>query len=248
MPDSKKRESFLFAMKERIFISLCSFSAFLMLLSIQVQAVNASSHEVSACHCFRNRTFNPQDKASSDDYLLTTTTNSLIASEFDIPKRQIIMRKMRDGVKNVDLITALYLARESGINAARLLEMKQEKPWSEVINMLKTSKAMPQDDSLSQPSLEGNTDKQIAETILNRIIVHRFAPGPDAIANIRDKGFTLKEIIVVLTLAEHSGKAAMEIARLHTADQQSWSEIAHSMGLQPAEVGKLLEKEMNSDK
>jgi hypothetical protein len=58
---------------------------------------------------------------------------------------------------------------------------------------------------------------------------------------LRKKGLNSREIILVNTLADHTGTPAQVIAAQNRENGLSWSEIAHNFGLTPADVGKLLE-------
>ncbi len=62
------------------------------------------------CHCFQDRTYNPDKKYSTDEYLLATTFNSFLSSNFNVPKRDIVMLKMKGGAGAEDVIIALYVS------------------------------------------------------------------------------------------------------------------------------------------
>lgn len=212
----------------------------LLLLPLMPRTSHAAT-ETGNCHCFRNRTFNAADRFSSDEYLLTTTFNSLLAGEFDISKRQIIMLKMGQGVANNLLVTALYLAKETGKEVTQLLAMKKQQPWKVIISRLKTAKASPELEKLFTFITPDVSDDQIAEYVTDLLIFNRFPSAQESLVLLRKKSLSSREIILVNTLADHTGTPALMIADLYQEKKLSWSEIVHNFGLEPADVGKLLE-------
>lgn len=43
-----------------------------------------------SCHCFRDREYDPANPAKSDEYLLATASNTLLATAYGVPKRDIV--------------------------------------------------------------------------------------------------------------------------------------------------------------
>jgi len=216
-----------------------SFIIISTLLSLAAQQAY-SANDAGSCHCFRDRTFNPEDTFASDDYLLTTTFNSLLASEFDITKRQVIMMKMREGIANNDLVTALYIAKNTGLNISKLLQMKKQTPWHEIIRLLHPSQPLQHDEDPFGFISADLSDDEITEQITDKMISNHFNPSPESVTMLRQKGLQPREIIVVYTLAAQSGESPAKIANIYSSGS-SWSKIAHDFGLEPAKVGKLLE-------
>lgn len=64
-----------------------------VLILLSMSCASAFAQPTGGCHCFRDRTYNPENKFSSDSYLLTTVFNSLTADYFSISKQQIITLK-----------------------------------------------------------------------------------------------------------------------------------------------------------
>lgn len=212
----------------------------IFLSSLSTAAIGTEPNQTNNCHCFRDRTFNPGNKFISDDYILTTTFNSLLASEFNISKRQIIMMKMRDGVANADLMTALFIAKESGIETTQLLQMKKTQSWQKIVKSLQEGEASQGKNAFS--FIQTNkSDESIAEDISFRLITKRFSPSPDDLDTLRKNKLTARQIVLSFTLANHASIPVLKLADQFLTKGYSWSEIAHNLGLQPADTGKLLE-------
>ena len=77
----------------------------LALLLFSLMPANKSIDEsVFKFHCFTKRVYNPAERFAADDYILATSFNSLLARLAALPKRQIVMIKMNDGVAQDDLL------------------------------------------------------------------------------------------------------------------------------------------------
>jgi hypothetical protein len=211
---------------------------FLLGLALLFPGPAASANMTAACHCFRDRAFNPADPFSSDAYLLTTVFNSLLTAHFDIAKRQIVLMKMQGGTSNSDLLIALHIAAQTGSDVDRLLALKKNRTWRDAVGEL----PVPPDaaDDLLHQIRSGMPEEQAADLVMEKMISERFARQPREIEALREGGLELREIILLLTLADHSGIDPGSILAQHRQKNLSWSAIAHNFGLQPAAAGKLL--------
>ena len=213
----------------------------IVLLNIPLTAISAET--TANCHCFRNRTFNPADKFIADDYILSTTFNSLLASEFNVSKRDIIMMKMRDGVGNTDLMAAFYISQQTGSDVKQLLQMRKKLSWQEIVRpLLEGSQPSKMKDSLSFIQ-SSKSDAQIVEHITQLLIISRFSSSPAVLKELKKQNLTEKQIVLAHTLGNHAGIPVEKIVDQYLNQGQSWSEIAHNLGLQPTDTGKLLENE-----
>ena len=115
-----------------------SIAALLMLLSMLPAPRHGYAGTTTACHCFRQRDYNPKAKFAADDYLLATCFNSLTARYFNISKRQIIMLKMKGGIHQDDLLTALQLHRNFSLDLQQLVSLRQQGyPWKDIVSKFK---------------------------------------------------------------------------------------------------------------
>ena len=53
------------------------------------------------------------------------------------------MMKMKDGVANTDLITALYIAKETDSEVKQLLQMRKTISWQEIVRPLLENPTLP---------------------------------------------------------------------------------------------------------
>lgn len=202
----------------------------------------SSAGQTGGCHCFRDRFYNPADRFVSDSYLLTTVFNSLTADFFSIAKRQIIMLKMKGGVQNDDLLIALYISRSTGIEITDILAEKKNRAWQQVLAEVTVPDSFRKDKWYSR-MLTGMPDTKAAEDITGEIFSSRFGVTQKEMQEMVHQGYSLREIAVILTLAEHVQTAPEIISSPYREKGLSWSEIAHNFGLEPADVGKLAGKQ-----
>lgn len=128
---------------KKIFCFLC------ILLSPSLAFAISQPEPTINCHCFKDRTFDPQNKYAADGYLLTTSFNSFIATKFTISKRQIVMMLMRGVVGPEDLLIGLYLAREAEDDLESMLAILDNGgTWEQILSQESLQKEGESDDFL----------------------------------------------------------------------------------------------------
>lgn len=214
-------------------------TCFLCLLVILSPSVALTMEQTDACHCFRDRVFNPAKRFQADDYLLTTVGNSLTASHFSISKRRIVMMKMKGGTGNNDLLIGLYLGSIGDSEVKDLLAAKAKSSWREAVAGDSRLSAR-QNDAIVSLLKKGEKEEEIAGLIMQTMLRKRFDVTDGILLSLSQTGISPRETALVLTLAEHVGIPAGKIAAQNQTKGLSWSEIAHNFGLAPPEVGKLI--------
>ena len=106
---------------------------FLLLAAMIAEPTGAKM--ATSCHCFKQRSYDPEARFIADDYILATSFNSLTANLYNIPKRQIIMLKMKGGIHQNDLLIALKISHDSGIDRQQLLSLRQKDySWQNILS------------------------------------------------------------------------------------------------------------------
>ena len=224
MPVSSSRKNFVF-----LFISL----VFLGCLPRLVAAESATG-----CHCFRERDYNPSAKFAADEYLLATTFNSLISKYFAIPKREVVMLKMQGGMDENDLLIGHYIAKASGSAPQALLDQRRNnKTWQAILSEPKMASAG-KGNPLLAAIKSGIGTRQGGGLVAEKMIADFFAVSPASVAALRADGLDVKEAAVVMLLAQAGKTQPRSLVDLHRKKGQSWSEIAHGLGIEPAAAGK----------
>ena len=192
--------------------------------------------DMASCHCFRDRSYDPDNRFAADDYLLATSYNSLIARTFGISKGEIIMKKMRGGVNGNDLLIGLFLGATCGRSPELLLAIHDDGgTWQQI-----TSSACG-DKKSNDPALsalaQGNDARTVA-LITDFMLKKRYPPPEQAIKKIRSRLADDKKVALVLALAEQTGLAPDRLLTLYLDQKKSFAQIAHSHGLTPEAVGR----------
>jgi len=213
-------------------------SILFLIISCLLSAVPLNAEQANRCHCFRNREFKADNRFSADDYLLTTSFNSLVATTLDVSKKEIIMQMMKGGVAPTDLVIALYIARESGLTPEILLAIHDNGgTWQEILHS-QTLK----DKQNNTPILKAITDGAATKTILRKItdwmLAERFGITQKELSCLQPSDFTYKETALLFILHKITDTPINLLIDLTRNQGMSWSEIAHNGGMTPAEVGK----------
>ncbi len=192
-----------------------------------------------ACHCFRDRTYNPQQKFASDEYILATSFNSLMARGLGVAKRQIVMIKMKEGVGQEDLLISLAIAQASKSNSNQLLDLNKTMSWQKIIADWQFPESSEKGKILVKVR-SGLASKEAAVQIANQLLVDYFAITLDDVKKVRALGLNEKEMSLVFILAHFSQLKPAALIVQYKEQGKSWSEIAQSLGVDPVAAGKLI--------
>jgi hypothetical protein len=205
----------------------------------------ASAEQTDRCHCFRDRSYDPSDKFAADDYLLTTSYNSLIAATLGVSKRQIVMMKMKGGIDPDELLTALYVTSVTKAPMDQLLSIRENGgSWQSILN----SPSL-QEEDLSDPVIaeirSGSAAEDTAALITDAMIRIYYHALPEKIKEVRGHDFSNKELALLFALQQQTDTPIKEIITISREQGMSWSEIAHQFKLSPSAIGKAIHGKMD---
>ncbi len=214
----------------------CSILSLYCCLLLLLPSISLAANSTTNCHCFKNRSFDPAKKFAADDYLITTTFNSLVAATFGIEKRQIVMMKMRGGVNPDDLLIGLYVAHVTPADLDLLLGIRKNgASWKEIVSSPGLSTVTdPILDTVRAKDADADTVHRITDFMLIRTLGRSLAET----TRLRDQGFSDREIVLLLALNHLTRAPVDSLAAMYRQRKMSWSEIADSFKLTPAGVGK----------
>ena len=221
------------------------FSLLLILLFTSSAFAMEQPESAINCHCFKDRTFDPQNKFAADKYLLTTSFNSFIATNFNITKRQIVMMLMKGSVGPEDLLIGLYVSREADVDLESLLVILDNGgTWKQILESPSLQRPGKDKEVLNAISKVINDKKVAVEIITDQLVKDFFKINQSAIDVLRKEGATGREITLVYLLEKYGNrdKSAADILKMKTQEKKSWGEIALVFGLSPKGTGKLLPK------
>ncbi len=217
-------------------ILLLTLSCLLILFSLQP----ATAEQTDSCHCFRERSYDPAHKFAADDYLLTTSFNSLIAATLGVSKRQIVMMKMKGGIDPDDLLVALYIADRTEAPMDLLLSIRDNGgSWQNILN----SPALQGKNSIDPVIAKiaaGAAEDAITSLVTDAMISTYYHAMPEKISDLRGQNFSNKELGLLFALHKQTKTPMVKIVAMSRQEKMSWSEIAHHFNLTPAGVGKTI--------
>ena len=213
-------------------------TTFFLLLALLLIPASGWTGLTSGCHCFRDRTFDPADKYSADEYLLATTYNALMAVSFDISKRQIVLKKMKGGINGDDLLIGLYVAAKTATPLDILLSIRDNGgSWQEILqapNLREQESADPVFSALRT----GKEIRDVTRMITDYMLRLKYNCSQQEIDSLHRYNLSDKETGLLFALKNQTGASLEKLVEMYQQQKMSWSEIAHHFKLTPAEVGK----------
>jgi hypothetical protein len=217
-----------------------NFIAVMTLLIILVPGYHAFAESTINCHCFQDRSFDPADKFASDDYILATSFNSLLARSFTISKEQVVRLKMEEKVGQDDLLIGLKLTKITGGYLDQLLGLSGAGyTWPQIINGMEHQNPI-NNDKLAQDIKSGIPVGVAGDRVADEMISEFYAIPTEDVERYRAYGLSEKEIGLVLVLAHFKDAEPETFVDQYKKQGSSWSEIAFTMGLEPSAAGKLV--------
>ena len=201
---------------------------------------NSFADSTIKCHCFKERVFNPIDTFSTDDYILATSFNSLLAKSYDIPKRQIVFLKMKEKVGHDDLLIGLKISKSTGVHLKPLLSLlERKKTWSRVLSEMDQQETIRKDKLLEAIKLGLSVD-EAGDRAGDELVGEFYAIPAEKIGKLRKSGLNEKEMALLFILVHAKDQKLEVLVEQRNGQGKSWSEIAHNLGVEPPAAGKLI--------
>lgn len=187
------------------------------------------------CHCFTDRSYDPEHPTLADPYFLANAQNSFFAAAFKVEKREIVVKKQK-GVSSDDLWASHWFAAKSGRDAETLLKERPAKgSWRQVAAGLSVAPATlgPKvADALKRKA----TDQQIAQAVLDQLLVRtRFHPEGD-LGALRKAGAGNQEVVLSALLASKLRQPALQLYTEVKKGSASWGSLLQRAKIEPGEI------------
>ncbi len=221
-------------------IALCGIerkSMRLLTVAVLVLSLSNTAHATPTiqCHCFRDRSFDPQNPTGADLYILATTQNSFLASVFGVSKQEIVRAKM-SGVDGDDLWIAYYLAGSTSADAEGLLaEEKRVGSWPPVVERHRTE-ALKKGARFHAVLIRGASRETLAASVVDELLIQRLHVKPADVKQARDLGATTKETISAIFLSLRSESSPSDVYRAVTAGKASWGSLLNASGISEKQI------------
>ncbi|HSH12945.1 MAG TPA: hypothetical protein VLA15_04325 [Desulfurivibrionaceae bacterium] len=194
----------------------------------------------NGCHCFQERAYDPKVPFAADDYILTTTFNSLISRSFNLSKQRIVMLKMQGGVAGDDLLIGLRLAQTTQTDSQTLFDRRKAgTAWPALLAGINPAPELA-GSAWFKKLKTGGPAAEAGEAVADRMLVEFFKVQPGRMEELRSAGLDARALSLALILAHYTGREPEFFIRQHQGEKKSWSEIAHLAGVTPKEAGILV--------
>ncbi len=184
-----------------------------------------------ACHCFRDRAFDPAAPAAADPYILATTRSSLLSAAFGVGKGDLV-RAVMGGTPPDDLWVAHSARARTGMEVAALLDARRTRgTWSAALVGVRGL----------GPALEAAiarraTDAEIASVAVDDVLVARLRVDPESLAALHAAGARSDEAILASFLAPRLGTLPpLVLGRVRTG-KATWGTELRDARLTPDEI------------
>lgn len=202
-----------------------TFSLFFLLA---LTLANASWAESTvSCHCFQERTYNPQSAYAADPYFLATTQNALLAKLFGLDKKEVVKAKM-GGADGDSLWVGHDLAKKSGKTFNEIEQVfSTEKNWSSVVKQYNI------DPELLGPLFMTsiNDPKKLARVVVDAQLLENLNVEMLQLQQLRAKGADNQQTVMAVFLGQLSVPQPVELLTRVQEGQSSWGHLLAEQGL-----------------
>lgn len=198
------------------------------IVALQLAPDPAVAEPTVACHCFRNRSFDPADPEAADPYILATARSSLLSASLGVPKASLV-RAVMSGTAAEDLWVAHWAGARTGKDPDSLLEaIAGSRSWTGV---LAGAKNLPE--AFGAALARGGTSAELAAIAIDDVLVNRLAAAPDVILALRSAGATSEQVILSTFLGARLQRPAAEVLSTFRSGKASWGALLRDAGLAP---------------
>lgn len=177
-----------------------------------------------SCHCFTDRSYDPESPTVADPYFLATTQNSFFAVVFNVEKKSIVVKKQK-GASADDLWVAYGLAAQARKSPEALLAAKESGgSWQAVAAAQRISPR-----SLS-PRISGalaakSEAATIAAAEVDDLLLRYRLLSATELAGMRKAGASNQEVIIASVIALKTGQPASQILHAVKVEGKSWGAL-----------------------
>ncbi len=188
-----------------------------------------------SCHCFQDRSFDPQRAAAADPYFLATTQNSLLAANFGIDKKDVVRAKMA-GTSGSELWVAHYLAAQTGRPAGELQAAKADRStWPEALTALGIDPLT----LVGRPAValrQGVAEDEAARIIVEDVLVQRIGADQGELAKMGSGGASLQETILAVFISRQTDGTAMTYFEAVRSKNHTWGSLLDGLQIAPRDI------------
>jgi hypothetical protein len=205
----------------------------LFLFALLALPFKANALSAATCHCFTDRSYNPEKPTIADPYFLATTQNSFFAAAFGVEKRSIVMQKQK-GAAADDLWIAHWVASRTSATVEDLLQKKGT--WKEAIAPLAPSPRKLGPRFFDALNTRHPSAPRLAEAVVDELLLGHKLLEEAELKRLRTAAAGNQEIIIATLLATKTQQPASQILRKAKGPGGSWGELLLRAGIDPSQM------------
>lgn len=176
------------------------------------------------CHCFKQRSFDPERPAAADDYWLTTSLNSYLAHASPVSKDALVRQKMRGA--QPELLLLSHLLTPALEPSAQQLQQDLLTP---------EGKLLPDwQGQLPQPLRNQVADVQGAAALVQQILPWRLQQqgllAPKVAHKWQQSAMAAKEMLLAALLAADTADTPQAVWQQVQQGEATWGQLLHQRG------------------
>ncbi len=188
-----------------------------------------------SCHCFQDRSFDPQRPAAADPYLLATTQNSFFAAVFGLEKKEVVRAKMT-GSSAPELWVSRFVAQRGGVSVTAVEKARGEHPdWRAALAALAIPPKRLGPEFAAALAGPG-TAEALASAAVDATLAARLHADPAELKRLRAAGASDAETILAVFLSRESGRPASSFRNEVAAGKRTWGELLATLGVDGAAI------------
>ncbi len=208
-----------------------------LVLAAALPAAAAAAGPAGACHCYRDRSFDPERPAAADPYILATSRSSLLSAALGPSKRELVQSAM-SGTSPDDLWIAHWAAARSGGDASALLDAKGAgRPWKAVL-----ASAAGLGKTFQEALSRGASDAELAALAADDVLTSRAGVERETVIALRTAGASTGEVILSVVLARRLDTSPATVLASAKARSATWGAVLQALGIAPKEIDGLVRR------
>jgi len=213
-------------------------AALLALAAFTALPARAVDAPTGACHCFQDRTWEPERPGAADPYVLATTRSSLLSAAYGVPKRELVAAVM-GGTPAEDLWISRWAGARLGRDPGDLLSSRRAQGgWGPALSGAGAS--LPP--AFAAALRRGGDPAALAAVAVDDVLVSRLGLPPAALAALRASGAPTEQVVLAAVLQRHLGAPARPLLDEVRAGRATWGQVLHDSGLSPKELDGLVRR------
>ena len=203
-----------------------------MLSALALSAFLSSAvSSAPACHCYRERTYDPLRPDAADGYVLATARSSLLSAAFG-PSKRTLVEAVMTGTSPDDLFIAHWAAARSGGDASALLDARSAKgSWKAAL-----AGAGGLERRFAEALARGAPDVELAAAAVDDTLATRLGADRAALAEVRGGGAATGDVVLAAVLAARIGTTPATVLAPIRAGKATWGSALQALGLAPRDL------------